>query len=98
MHDEIESAKVIVADPDIIKVDLEGGLVGTQLASQIRGYPEGEHLKAQEDKAKRLAMVKEAQSDGGARGDPDSDVDSTDSRDREREATETLNKLRGKGK
>ena len=61
INKEIDSAVVIISDPDVIRSDHEAGLVGDELASRSRGYPEGEHLKAQADKAKRAAATLAAQ-------------------------------------
>ncbi len=67
---EIDSAEVIITDPETVRKDHEAGFVGTILASELRGYPEGEAKKAEEDHANRLARIAAAQSAeaGGARG------------------------------
>lgn len=71
MKSEIDASAVVVTDPDIIKQDHEAGFVGTELASQLRGYPEGEAEKAKCDHVERLARIAAAQSDPNARGNPD---------------------------
>jgi hypothetical protein len=58
---EIDSADVIVADVNSIKLDLEAGLVSLDLASTARGYPKGEVEKAKTDHAERLARIQMAQ-------------------------------------
>lgn len=62
---EIESATVIVTDPDVIRQDVEAGLLGEELASEARGYPEGEHIKARNDRAARIALTQVAQTAPG---------------------------------
>jgi len=72
IYSEIDSASVVVTDPQIIKDDHEAGFVGTDLASKIRGYPDGEVEKAKADHAERAARIALAQSkvteNAGARG------------------------------
>ncbi len=51
---------------DIIKTDLESGLVGTELASKIRGYPPGEVEKAKLDHAERIERIALSQAEGAA--------------------------------
>jgi hypothetical protein len=75
---EIDSAVVIISDSAVVRSDHEAGLVGDQLASQLRGYPDGEYLIAQEDHAKRATRVLAAQTsnmDSGARGVDDLGTD-----------------------
>lgn len=72
---EIESAPVIVTDPNTIKQDHEAGFVGTDLASQIRMYPEGEAEKAKVDHAERAARILAAQtSTKDLTNDPDAGI------------------------
>lgn len=70
MFAEVDAADVIITDPDTVREDHEAGFVGTKLASKIRGYPDGEAEKAQDDHAERLARIAAAQSKeaGPARG------------------------------
>lgn len=58
---EIESAQFWTANAKEIVADATAGLVGIDLASQARGYPEGESDNAKTDHAERLARVQEAQ-------------------------------------
>lgn len=94
MHREIDAAVVIITDPKIIRSDHEAGFVGDKLASELRGYPEGESDQAAKDHAERAARIVVAQmaeSDmrAQARGAPDLDSE-TDSGQIERaEATDT---------
>ena len=62
IYEEIDTAEVIITDPEVIREDHEAGLVGTELASKLRGYPVGEVPKAKEDHAERLARIAIAQS------------------------------------
>ncbi len=61
---EIDASEVVISDPDIIKTDLENGLVGVELASKIRGYPKGEVEKAKKDHADRIERINAAQTLG----------------------------------
>jgi len=61
MYSEIDKAVVIVTDPAIIRSDHEAGFVGDKLASELRGYPEGEAERAAEDHAERAARIVVAQ-------------------------------------
>ncbi|MDB4726347.1 hypothetical protein OAF54_02830 [bacterium] len=69
MFDEIDSSPVVVTDPDIIKQDHEAGFVGNSMASQLRGYPEGEAEVAAKDHAERAARIVTAQIGAKARAD-----------------------------
>jgi hypothetical protein len=88
IHAEIDSAQVIVTDPEIIKDDHEAGFVGTELASKLRGYPEGEVEKAKKDHADRASRIALAQSEAGARGVSDMDTDPSRSARREKELSQ----------
>ena len=59
---EIDDAAVIITDPVTIRDDHEAGLVGTQLASQLRGYPADEVEKAKKDHAERIERIAMSQS------------------------------------
>lgn len=61
---EIDAAEVIVSAPDVITQDLENGLLSLELASKIRGYPEGQVELAKEDHADRIARIALAQTKG----------------------------------
>ncbi len=67
---EIDASEVIISDPDIIKIDLEGGLVGIDLASRIRGYPEGQVEAAKRDHADRIERINAAQTLGAGKTPP----------------------------
>lgn len=74
INSEIDSAEVLISDPDIIRSDHEAGLVGDELASKLRGYPDGEYKKAQADHAERATRILAAQtSDVDLGNDPDKD-------------------------
>lgn len=76
---DIENANYATSDPQVVKIAHELGLVGNKTASISLGYDEDEHVEAQKDRAKRVALTKEAQTPGGlqnpaARGVPDEGV------------------------
>lgn len=68
MQDEIEISEVVVTDPEIIIQDHEAGFVGTEMASELRGYPKGQAEQAKTDHTDRLARIAAAQSDPQSRG------------------------------
>jgi hypothetical protein len=61
MTDEVDAANILVTDPDVIKADHEAGFVGTDLASKLRGYPEGEAKRAADDHEARITRIAMAQ-------------------------------------
>lgn len=69
---EIDAADFITSDPDALKIAMEGGIVDAVTASNAFGF-DGEKVvpKAQEEHAKRLALIAESQAKGAARGNPD---------------------------
>lgn len=72
INTEIDSAEVIISDPATIRSDHEAGLVSDELASKLRGYPEGEYKKAQADHAERATRILAAQTSNVDLGnDPD---------------------------
>lgn len=77
INDEIDSAEVVVSDPDVIRKDIEAGIVSERLASIARGYPEGEVEQARLDHAERIRRIQVAQTppDVGARGLDDLSAD-----------------------
>lgn len=79
IHSEIDSAKVINIDPDVIAIDIENQLVSNKTASLARLYPEGETEKAAIDHAERATRIAAAQSagkiDAAARGVSDLSAD-----------------------
>jgi len=110
IEDEINNAAVIITDPEVIRKDLEAGLVGTELASSLRGYPKGEVEQAKIDHTDRLARIAIAQSEASvdslnaARGVKDMDSENNTaskekekSRDTTKDGTVT-DKTRGNGK
>lgn len=73
IYGEIDSSPVVQSDPDVIKTDIENGLVSLETASKTRGYPDGEVEKAKQDHAERLARIAQSQGDMGnspSGGDP----------------------------
>ncbi len=85
---EIDKAKVIAVDPEVLLKDLESGLVSEETASLARLYPKGEIEKARVDHALRIARIQAAQSpdkvptdDAGARGVDDLSTDKNNAKD-----------------
>lgn len=64
---EINSSISMNSDPDTIAKDINNGLVGNELASKLRGYPDGEVDKAEEDHAQKLYRISLYQSAGSLR-------------------------------
>ncbi len=94
MHDEIDESEVIVTDPDVIGKDHEAGFVSTKLASELRGYPEGEAEQAAKDHAERAARIVAAQTSTSmtrmqARGATDMDDTSNSGQEERLEANDT---------
>lgn len=69
---EIDAAKAPTSDPDILRSDVENGLVSVSTASMARGYDPAEAEQAKIDHAERLARIAFAQSNF-IQGVPDSD-------------------------
>jgi len=61
IQSEIDAAQVMDIDYEILKSDIETGLVTTKTASEARGYPSGEAAKAADEHAERLARIAESQ-------------------------------------
>jgi hypothetical protein len=111
IESEIDKAEVVVSDPETVRKDHEAGFVGTNLASKIRGYPEGEVEKAKQDHAERLALIQAAQTPAdtagslGARGVADQSVNAAEEARNEKlisrikdDKPTTEDRVRGKGK
>jgi len=111
IYAEIDKAEVIITDPEVIREDLEAGLVSTELASKLRNYPEGEVEQAKIDHADRLYRIAIAQSKAaiddsglnGARGVKDFDSEDDTAKLEKKESRDTTqddtvgDKTRGKG-
>ena len=85
---EIEESPVTYVPPNILVRDLEQGLVSTQTASTIRGYPPGEVDQAKQDHADRLSRIAIAQSEGAAAARGVGDQSSRQSGSPEKTATQ----------
>ena len=59
---EIEASPYCTSDPDTVEMAIEHGLVSNKTASMSLGYTEEEHVQAQIDRAKRIALTQVAQS------------------------------------
>jgi hypothetical protein len=79
IHAEIDKAEAVTAKSEFLLEDVKNGLVPVDMASKLRGYPEGAAKRAQEEHAKRLAIIAIAQSEGAgaARGVPNGPTDSS---------------------
>lgn len=75
IHQEIDKAPTTQIDSKTILADHKSGLVSTELASKLRGYPEGEAEKAAQDHADRILRIKETQGDAEGKGNNDEDID-----------------------
>jgi len=103
---EIDNAKIIVTDPELIHQDIEDGILSPESAASARGYPAGEVERASVAHEARLTRIAIAQSkDGGAaaaRGVSDAG-DSREGRDEKAESRDTTtddvvtDKTRGQG-
>jgi len=72
INTEIDDAEYISSDPTLIQTASELGMVDAVTGSNALGF-NGEKVvpKAQEEHAKRLALIAESQASGAARGNPD---------------------------
>jgi hypothetical protein len=61
---EIDEAEIIAVDPQVLRQDLEAGLVAAETASIARGYPEGDVAIAKAEHINRLKAIAIAQSQG----------------------------------
>lgn len=79
---EVDAADYMTSDAKTVALDVEKGLLSASTASLIRGYSAGEAEKAQEEQAKRAAIIAISQSKaagfGAARGVPDLGPGATD--------------------
>lgn len=66
IDEEIDNAVLVNIDPEQIRQDHEAGLVGTETASKLRGYADGEVDQAKIDHADRLARIAISQTKGDA--------------------------------
>jgi len=106
---EIDTVEVIITDPEVIRADLEASLVSTELASSLRGYPEGQVKQAKLDHAERIKRIALSQSaasiDGlnSSRGVDDADANNNTAADEKTLSRETdfdaivTDKTRGEG-
>jgi hypothetical protein len=73
IYKEIDQAKTITSDPEVLIQDFEAGLISGATASSGRGYSEAEFEQAKKDHADRAANIIAAQTkkDAGAAGVPE---------------------------
>jgi len=96
---EIDSAKVIFSDPDVLKDDVEMGLIDPESASGAKNYPKGVVEKAKIAHAERATRILEAQTK--ARGvDELGGVDNASKDEKQEKTLDTVPKdeTRGEGK
>ena len=99
INSEIDKAPNMSADAEVIRADVETGLVSHTLASELRGYPKGEADKAKQEHVDRLAAIAEAQAEAktddaaaaSARGVVDQDADPNSGKLEKAESRETDN-------
>jgi hypothetical protein len=69
---EVDSSPAAVTtDSKTINEDVLSGILSAATGSTLRGYPDGEAEKAQEEHAKRQELIAKAQSDPASRGATD---------------------------
>lgn len=71
IYKEIDEAKVLETDPEVISKDIEQGVLPLEYAAEAKGYPEDSTKKAAGEHAARLARIaksQESKTDGAARG------------------------------
>ena len=79
IYSEIDNAGYLSSTAKDIHGDIDKGLVSLETASRARGYNPKEVEQAKKDHAERIARIQAAQSNAGARGITDLQVDSDDS-------------------
>ena len=93
-----ELDKTTPTNAETLLEDVDKGLVSTEFASDLRGYPQGEVEKAKKEHAERIARIQaaqqEAQIDKSKAGQADKPMDKIN------KETDPANKkvIRGKGK
>lgn len=87
INQEIDNAPGTTGDPESIAEDFEHGLVGTETASLLRGYLNGESEKAKNDHLERLVRIAESQSNA-TRGNPDTSGDPQGDSKKEKEISQ----------
>lgn len=83
IYKEIDAAEAVIGDPEIVRSDVEAGLLSKELGAKIRQYPEGDVLKAEQEHRARVIALAEAQAakqgpaavNPAARGNPDMSAD-----------------------
>lgn len=114
IYKEIDASEAVIGDPEIIRGDVEAGLLSKELGAKIRQYPEGDVAKAEQEHRDRIIALAEAQAEKqgpaaaenpAARGNPDMSADPKGDAAREKEKSrDTTDKdstkppVRGKGK
>jgi hypothetical protein len=81
IYTEIDNAKALNTDPDIIRSDVDSGILDRHTAAEVRGYDPSVVDKAEQEHTDRIARIAESQAGPGpaARGVPDLDGDKNSS-------------------
>jgi hypothetical protein len=103
---EIEDAPCYTANPDIIFLAIENGVMSLDIAANLLGLPEESVKKAADDHAARAARVAAAQAkpDAASRGVPDMSADPNAAKGEKKASLDTTvdptvaDKQRGQGK
>ena len=110
IYNEIDAAQAVIGDPEIIRKDVEIGILSKELAASIRQYPEGDVEVAEQEHLDRAIAIAAAQAtkqgdNAAARGNPDlsSDPKGDASKEKEQSRNErdqdpnNQSKVRGEG-
>lgn len=99
---EIDNAKALDTDPDILSRDVELGILAKKHAAELKGYPKDTVELSQEEHAERAKVIAMSQSKPGARGvddlsaDPKQDIDEEKQKIKEDNPEQDMS--RGEGK
>lgn len=65
---EIDDATIAISDPEVIRDDVEAGLLSREAAAKARNYPDGDIETANQEHAERAKRIAEAQASVRNRG------------------------------
>ncbi len=100
IYKEIDASDTPYSDPEVLWKDIENGLVSKELASKLRGYPEGQVTIATKEHAERASAIAMAQASVkaevteetdmmGARGVDDMSVDKNEAQQEKKASRDT---------
>lgn len=103
IYKEIDASEAVIGDPEIIRGDVEAGLLSKKLGAKIRQYPEGDVDIAEHEHRDRILALAEAQAakqgpaadaeNPAARGNPDGSADpKKDAKDEKAKSRDTTDK------